>query len=44
MTGRGAFTHVAAYQAPIAAADILGDDGPPASHHAVPRVTFTDPG
>lgn len=43
VTGRGAFTHVAAYQAPIAAADILGDDGPPASHHAVPRVTFTDP-
>ena len=43
VTGRGAFTHVAVYQAPIAAADILGHDGPPAAYHAVPRVTFTDP-
>jgi Pyruvate/2-oxoglutarate dehydrogenase complex, dihydrolipoamide dehydrogenase (E3) component, and related enzymes len=43
VTGQGALTHVAAYQAPIAAADILGEDGPPADHHAVPRVTFTDP-
>lgn len=43
VTGQGAFTHVAAYQAPIAAADILGLDGPPADHRAVPRVTFTDP-
>ncbi len=37
------FSHVAAYQAPIAAADILGLDGPSADHRAVPRVTFTDP-
>jgi pyruvate/2-oxoglutarate dehydrogenase complex dihydrolipoamide dehydrogenase (E3) component len=43
VTGQGAFTHVAVYQAPIAAADILGRDGPPADHRAVPRVTFTDP-
>ncbi|MGQ0575725.1 MAG: dihydrolipoyl dehydrogenase family protein [Pseudonocardia sp.] len=43
VTGAGAFTHVATYQAPIAAADILGEDGPPADHRAVPRVTFTDP-
>jgi pyruvate/2-oxoglutarate dehydrogenase complex dihydrolipoamide dehydrogenase (E3) component len=27
----------------IAAADILGRPTPPASYHAVPRVTFTDP-
>jgi pyruvate/2-oxoglutarate dehydrogenase complex dihydrolipoamide dehydrogenase (E3) component len=31
------------YQAAIAAKDILGQDGPEASYHAVPRVTFTDP-
>jgi pyruvate/2-oxoglutarate dehydrogenase complex dihydrolipoamide dehydrogenase (E3) component len=43
LTGRGAFTHVAMYQAGIAVASILGQDGPPASYHAVPRVTFTDP-
>jgi pyruvate/2-oxoglutarate dehydrogenase complex dihydrolipoamide dehydrogenase (E3) component len=43
ITGKGAFTHVAMYQAAIAAADILGHDGPPADYRAVPRVTFTDP-
>lgn len=43
VTGRGAYTHVAVYHAPIAAADILGVDGSPADHRAVPRVTFTDP-
>lgn len=48
VTGHGAFTHVAAYQAPIAAADVLGLDGPGQADHvadyrAVPRVTFTDP-
>ncbi len=42
-TGRGAFTHVSMYQAAIAVADILGQDGPPATYRAVPRVTFTDP-
>jgi pyruvate/2-oxoglutarate dehydrogenase complex dihydrolipoamide dehydrogenase (E3) component len=31
------------YQAAIATRDILGQDGPPARYHAVPRVTFTDP-
>ena len=31
------------YQARIAAADILGEDAPPADYHALPRVTFTDP-
>jgi pyruvate/2-oxoglutarate dehydrogenase complex dihydrolipoamide dehydrogenase (E3) component len=31
------------YQAGIAVRDILGESGPTASYHAVPRVTFTDP-
>ncbi len=43
LTGRGAFTHVAMYQAQIAVRSILGEQGPPASYHALPRVTFTDP-
>ncbi|GAW49231.1 MULTISPECIES: dihydrolipoyl dehydrogenase family protein [unclassified Nocardioides] len=43
LTGRGAFTHVAMYQADIVVRDILGQDGPAASYHAVPRVTFSDP-
>ncbi|MGB7963922.1 MAG: NAD(P)/FAD-dependent oxidoreductase, partial [Propionicimonas sp.] len=43
LTGRGAFTHVAMYQAGIVIRDILGDPGPAASYHALPRVTFTDP-
>lgn len=43
LTGKGAFTHVSMYQSQIAVADILGQDHVPASYHAVPRVTFTDP-
>jgi pyruvate/2-oxoglutarate dehydrogenase complex dihydrolipoamide dehydrogenase (E3) component len=43
ITGRGAFTHVAVYQAAIAARDILGDPGPGADYRALPWVTFTDP-
>ncbi|GGJ94462.1 pyridine nucleotide-disulfide oxidoreductase [Pilimelia anulata] len=43
VTGKGAFTHVATYQAGIAAADLLGEPVPPAEYRAVPRVTFTDP-
>jgi len=43
VTGRGAFTHVAMYQAGIAVRDILGQTGPPADYRALPRVTFTDP-
>lgn len=43
ITGKGAFTHVAMYQARIAAADILGQRHSPADYSAVPRVTFTDP-
>lgn len=43
VTGKGAFTHIGTYQAPIAVRDILEQDGPTASYDAVPRVTFTDP-
>jgi pyruvate/2-oxoglutarate dehydrogenase complex dihydrolipoamide dehydrogenase (E3) component len=43
VTGRGAFTHVAMYQAGMAVRDILGQPGPPADYRALPRVTFTDP-
>ncbi|MFI7064353.1 dihydrolipoyl dehydrogenase family protein [Kribbella sp. NPDC050124] len=44
VTGVGAFTHNAMYQANIAVHDILGSEGAPvASYHAMPRVTFTDP-
>jgi pyruvate/2-oxoglutarate dehydrogenase complex dihydrolipoamide dehydrogenase (E3) component len=44
VTGVGAFTHNAMYQANVAVLDILGSaDAPVASYHAMPRVTFTDP-
>ena len=43
VTGHGAFTHLATYQAAIAVRDILGQDGPPADYRAQPHVTFTDP-
>ena len=43
VTGRGQFTHVAYYQAQIAAADITGQACEPADYTAVPRVTYTDP-
>jgi pyruvate/2-oxoglutarate dehydrogenase complex dihydrolipoamide dehydrogenase (E3) component len=44
VTGKGAFTHTAMYQANVAVFDILGaKDAPVASYHAMPRVTFTDP-
>ena len=43
VTGKGAFTHVAMYQAAVAVRDILGQDGRPADYRALPRVTFTDP-
>jgi len=43
VTGHGAFTHIATYQAAIAVRDILGTPGPGAEYGAVPRVTFTDP-
>ncbi|MDF5752058.1 NAD(P)/FAD-dependent oxidoreductase [Spongiactinospora sp. TRM90649] len=43
VVGLGGFTHVAVYQAGVVVRDILGEDGPGASYHAVPRVAFTDP-
>jgi pyruvate/2-oxoglutarate dehydrogenase complex dihydrolipoamide dehydrogenase (E3) component len=43
VTGEGAFTHLAMYQAAIATADILGQEAAPADYRALPRVTFTDP-
>jgi pyruvate/2-oxoglutarate dehydrogenase complex dihydrolipoamide dehydrogenase (E3) component len=44
VTGHGAFTHMAMYEANIAVHDILGTEGAPvADYRAVPRVTFTDP-
>lgn len=43
VTGEGAFTHVSMYQSGIAQRDLLGEDGAPASYHALPHVTFTDP-
>jgi pyruvate/2-oxoglutarate dehydrogenase complex dihydrolipoamide dehydrogenase (E3) component len=43
VTGHGAFTHMAMYEADIAIRDILGQGGPAADYRALPRVTFTDP-
>jgi pyruvate/2-oxoglutarate dehydrogenase complex dihydrolipoamide dehydrogenase (E3) component len=43
IAGKGAFTHVATYQADIVARDILHRAGPTADYRALPRVTFTDP-
>ena len=43
VVGEGNFTHMSYYHAEIAVADILGREHHPAEHHAVPRVTFTDP-
>jgi pyruvate/2-oxoglutarate dehydrogenase complex dihydrolipoamide dehydrogenase (E3) component len=43
ITGKGAFTHMSMYQSAVAARDVLGEQGPEAAYHAVPRVTFTDP-
>lgn len=43
ITGHGRYTHVSSYQAEVAKADILGEDGPLADYRAVSRVTFTDP-
>ncbi len=43
ITGHGAYTHMSLYQGRVAVHDILEQDGPPATYHAVSRVTFTDP-
>ena len=44
ITNRGAYTHMAVYQAAIAGDDILGvPHEHKAESHAVPRVVFCDP-
>lgn len=44
IAGKGAFTHMAVYEAGVAVDDILGAVSPRiAQDHAVSRVTFTDP-
>lgn len=43
ITGKGAFTHIATYQADIAVRSILGNGGLGADYRAIPRVVFTDP-
>lgn len=43
VTGKGAFTSVAVFQARLCVADILGRPRPDADYRALPRVTFTDP-
>jgi pyruvate/2-oxoglutarate dehydrogenase complex dihydrolipoamide dehydrogenase (E3) component len=43
ITGKSLQTHVAEYQSAVIAAQILGQDHPPARYDAVPRGIFTDP-
>ena len=43
IAGKGAFTHMAMYQAAICERAILGQPGPGADYSAIPHVTFTDP-
>jgi pyruvate/2-oxoglutarate dehydrogenase complex dihydrolipoamide dehydrogenase (E3) component len=43
VTGKGAFTHVATYQAQVVVREVLGQQAPAADYRALPRVTFTDP-
>jgi pyruvate/2-oxoglutarate dehydrogenase complex dihydrolipoamide dehydrogenase (E3) component len=43
VTGKGAFTHVAVWQARVLAAHILGQQEPYGGYHAVAWATFTDP-
>jgi pyruvate/2-oxoglutarate dehydrogenase complex dihydrolipoamide dehydrogenase (E3) component len=43
VTGKGAFTYVAVFQARLCVADILERPRPDADYRALPRVTFTDP-
>ncbi|MBP2472840.1 pyruvate/2-oxoglutarate dehydrogenase complex dihydrolipoamide dehydrogenase (E3) component [Crossiella equi] len=41
--GHGQFTHMSMYQGDIVIRELLGQDGPAAQYHAIPRVTFTNP-
>jgi pyruvate/2-oxoglutarate dehydrogenase complex dihydrolipoamide dehydrogenase (E3) component len=43
VTGRGAFTHVAVWQARVLIAHLLGKPEPFGGYHALAWVTFTDP-
>jgi pyruvate/2-oxoglutarate dehydrogenase complex dihydrolipoamide dehydrogenase (E3) component len=43
VTGKGAFTYVAVFQARLCVADILGRPRADADYRALPRATFTDP-
>jgi pyruvate/2-oxoglutarate dehydrogenase complex dihydrolipoamide dehydrogenase (E3) component len=43
ITGRGAFTHVAVWQARVLAAHLLGQPEPYGGYHGLAWVTFTDP-
>jgi pyruvate/2-oxoglutarate dehydrogenase complex dihydrolipoamide dehydrogenase (E3) component len=43
VTGKSLQTHVAEYQSAVIAAQILGQDHPPARYDAIPRGIFTDP-
>jgi pyruvate/2-oxoglutarate dehydrogenase complex dihydrolipoamide dehydrogenase (E3) component len=43
ITGRGAFTHVAIWQARVLAAHLLGEPEPYGGYHGIAWATFTDP-
>src|SRR3954468_2679053 len=43
ITGRGAFTHVAVWQARVLIAHVLGQDEPYGGYQALAWATFTDP-
>jgi pyruvate/2-oxoglutarate dehydrogenase complex dihydrolipoamide dehydrogenase (E3) component len=43
VTGRGAFTHVAVWQARVLTAHLLGRDEPFGGYHGLAWATFTDP-
>jgi pyruvate/2-oxoglutarate dehydrogenase complex dihydrolipoamide dehydrogenase (E3) component len=43
ITGRGAFTHVAVWQARVLAAHLLAEDEPYGGYHGIAWATFTDP-
>jgi pyruvate/2-oxoglutarate dehydrogenase complex dihydrolipoamide dehydrogenase (E3) component len=43
ITGHGAFTHVAVWQARVLIAHVLGEDEPFGGYHGLAWVTFTDP-